>query len=303
MQKRDAATGTWFEFVEFRSGESGGSGGTGGSTDVSALSTEATQQQVLSKLDVQTGHTARLQTIQQILESLVILVNNLTDKDETQDVNIVGGGSSGGGTTGGATEATLSSINTRLNELADLTDTQPVSLNGVATETKQSAIITSLNNITTQLLGMASKTDDQPIVSTTIENKLTTIATALSSQAELTETQPVNITNTTLATSAKQDSSLTAIQDLTKPTDVQLTKPEAGVYDTTFSRTTTTGNTSASAYSVVIANVGTANGSVAGSVFKPGESLPVTAPAGSTLSAIAYNATGTEFVLVTSIKT
>ena len=51
--------------------------------------------------------------------------------------------------------------------------------------------------------------------------------------------------------------------------------------------------------SVSISNVGTANGTVLGAVLKPGETVNFDAGAvNNTLSAIAYDATGTEFLVI-----
>jgi len=71
---------------------------------------------------------------------------------------------------------------------------------------------------------------------------------------------------------------------------------------TSISRPTTTGTIAAGANSVSIANVGTANGTVKTINIKPGEIVNFNAGAiNNVLDAIAYSATGTEFLIITVV--
>lgn len=64
-------------------------------------------------------------------------------------------------------------------------------------------------------------------------------------------------------------------------------------------RPTSTGTIAAGAYSGSISNVGAANGTVKTITLKPGETVNFDAGAvNNTLDAIAYNATGTEFLII-----
>ena len=68
---------------------------------------------------------------------------------------------------------------------------------------------------------------------------------------------------------------------------------------TSISRPTIASTTSAGLYSLSIANVGTANGTVNGITLKPGETISFDAGAlNNTLPAVGYNATGTEFLII-----
>jgi len=65
------------------------------------------------------------------------------------------------------------------------------------------------------------------------------------------------------------------------------------------SRPTTASSTSAGLYSLSIANVGAANGTVNSVTLKPGETISFDAGAlNNTLPAVTYNATGTEFLII-----
>lgn len=69
---------------------------------------------------------------------------------------------------------------------------------------------------------------------------------------------------------------------------------------TTIIRPTTSGTIVTGQLSVSIANVGTANGTVKGVTVKPGETVSFSGGGiATTLDAIAYNATGTEFLIIT----
>lgn len=64
-------------------------------------------------------------------------------------------------------------------------------------------------------------------------------------------------------------------------------------------RPTSTGTIAAGTYSVSISNVGNANGTVKTITLKPGETVNFDAGAlNNILDAVAYNATGTEFLIV-----
>ena len=66
------------------------------------------------------------------------------------------------------------------------------------------------------------------------------------------------------------------------------------------SRTSASGTVTAGKFSVSVANVGSANGTLLGATLEPGESVNIDAGAlNNTLAAIAYNATGTEFLIIT----
>lgn len=295
MMKRDAATGEWIEVIEVRNGGVG----TGGTVDVSGLATETTLQELLSKNDIQNGHTARLQTIQSLLEGVNTKLAAQAAKTETQPVEIVGG-STGGGTTGGATEETLADLLTALNLLAKKTETQPVSIDGGPTLAKQNDILTSLSSMITHLNAIVKKTETQPVSSTSIETILGNILVAIAAQADLSDTQPVSIDG--VSTSTLQSSILSAVQALTKPSDVQIIKGQADTYTPTLTRTTTSGTISSGSSAVVVTNVGSSNGVFLSATLKVGESIPMSAPLGATLTALAYDATGTEFVIITMNK-
>ncbi len=69
----------------------------------------------------------------------------------------------------------------------------------------------------------------------------------------------------------------------------------------TIARPTTSGTISAGASSVSIANVGAADGTVATVTLKAGETINFDAGPNNTLSSIAYDATGTEFLIITIV--
>lgn len=76
--------------------------------------------------------------------------------------------------------------------------------------------------------------------------------------------------------------------------------PESKV--TTVTRPTTAGAIADGANSVSIANVGTGNGTVKATILKPGETVSFDAGAvNNTLDAIDYDATGTEFLIITVV--
>lgn len=85
------------------------------------------------------------------------------------------------------------------------------------------------------------------------------------------------------------------VADILANTDAALRNPN-------MLRTTTSGNLSSVAtkiYSVSVANVGTANGTVLGSTLKPGEVLNFDASSlNHYFNSFAYDATGTEFIII-----
>jgi hypothetical protein len=64
-----------------------------------------------------------------------------------------------------------------------------------------------------------------------------------------------------------------------------------------FTSATSSGTVSAGKLSVAITNFGDASGTLLGNSFPAGASISFTAPRGQTLGAIAYNATGTTFLI------
>ena len=68
-------------------------------------------------------------------------------------------------------------------------------------------------------------------------------------------------------------------------------------YSTVYSRITASGTTPTGAERVSIMNSGTANGTVQGTILKPGESLTYEAPQNAVITTIPYDATGTEFMV------
>lgn len=67
----------------------------------------------------------------------------------------------------------------------------------------------------------------------------------------------------------------------------------------TIARPTASGTITAGVGSASIANVGSANGTVATVTLKPGETVNFDAGPNNTLASIAYDATGTEFLIIT----
>ena len=71
---------------------------------------------------------------------------------------------------------------------------------------------------------------------------------------------------------------------------------------TTIARPTTSGTIAAGTSAVSIANVGAANGTVKTIALKPGETVNFDGGAiNNTIDAIAYDATGTEFLIITIV--
>jgi hypothetical protein len=78
-----------------------------------------------------------------------------------------------------------------------------------------------------------------------------------------------------------------------------------GIFSTTtipsFIRTTTSGTIAAGAKGIKITNTSGSVGTVSGSNLKVSESVDFQPPAGYTLGSLSYNATGTEFTIVTMV--
>ena len=88
------------------------------------------------------------------------------------------------------------------------------------------------------------------------------------------------------------------LQQILAAVSLNGTAPQART-PTMFRTTTTSPAITIGKKSVSISNVGTANGTVLGAVLKPGETVNFDAGAvNNTLSAIAYDATGTEFLVI-----
>lgn len=66
------------------------------------------------------------------------------------------------------------------------------------------------------------------------------------------------------------------------------------------SRVTNASNITAGKFSVSVTNTGVANGTLLGVTLKPNETVEFSAQNGNNLSAIAYVATGTEFLIITT---
>ncbi|MEH1828259.1 MAG: hypothetical protein V7L22_23480 [Nostoc sp.] len=79
-------------------------------------------------------------------------------------------------------------------------------------------------------------------------------------------------------------------------TAIPVTLPSTQVTPT-FSNTSTSGTVAAGKYSVTFSNSGSASGTVLGTALPAGTSVGFTPPTGMTLSAIAYDATGTTFLI------
>ena len=80
--------------------------------------------------------------------------------------------------------------------------------------------------------------------------------------------------------------------------DISVASGTPMVYTPTLSRPTSATTIVAGAFEVSVANVGAANGTLLGAVLKPGEAVDFRAPTqNDTLSAIALDATGTEFLV------
>lgn len=75
--------------------------------------------------------------------------------------------------------------------------------------------------------------------------------------------------------------------------------PSGVVKTPTITRPSAGGTVAAGANSVSIANVGAADGTVAGVTLKAGETINFDAGESNTLTSIAYDATGTTFLIIT----
>ena len=104
------------------------------------------------------------------------------------------------------------------------------------------------------------------------------------------------------ATEAKQDTIITLLDAQASGTETQpvFTTLATQVQTPAMTRTTTSGTTTANAIHISITNVGTADGIVLGAVLKSKETVHFTVTdRDAKLSAVSFNATGTEFVITT----
>jgi hypothetical protein len=93
---------------------------------------------------------------------------------------------------------------------------------------------------------------------------------------------------------------LKMLQGFTSMINVLLGNTVGATKITTILRPTTSGTITVGKTSVSISNVGTANGTVDLITLKPNETINFDAGGiSNTLNAIAYNATGTEFLIIT----
>ena len=103
-----------------------------------------------------------------------------------------------------------------------------------------------------------------------------------------------------LSTSAKQDLILAALSSMASEATLNSVKTNTApptVKTPGYSRTTTSGTVAAGFRAVTISNVGTADGTVLGTLLKPNETVGWEWEG--TLGAVAYDATGTTFAIVT----
>ena len=104
------------------------------------------------------------------------------------------------------------------------------------------------------------------------------------------------------ATEAKQEALLTELQLKRDGTSTEpvFTTLATQVQTPAMTRTTTSGTTTANAIHISITNVGIADGIVLGAVLKSKETVHFTVTdRDAKLSAVSFNATGTEFVITT----
>ena len=104
------------------------------------------------------------------------------------------------------------------------------------------------------------------------------------------------------ATEAKQDTIITLLDAQASGTSTEpvFTTLATQVQTPAMTRTTTSGTTTANAIHISITNVGTADGTVTGAVLKSKETVHFTVTdRDAKLSAVSFNATGTEFVITT----
>lgn len=224
--------------------------------------------------------------------------------------------------------AILSNLLTELQAKADLSETQRVSMvsaplpAGAATAMNQSIANTTLNNILAKLITSPATSALQTTGNTTLSSILAKIIAAPATEAKQdstlaaiqaitkpSDTQPVSATSLPLPTGAATELTLAAINTLinnqTKgtQTDPTYTRLRTSTLTPAFIRSTTSGTVAAGNTGVTITNVGTANGTVLGTALKPDESVSWVAElVDETVSSIPYDATGTEFVIVTKAR-
>lgn len=301
QQYRDVATGHWINVVEMQGTQSSNTSGTAidtssltkEATQLLVLSKLDVQLGELIKLgDISDKLT-------NVLTQLGLMPLK-TDTIPVSIVSGSTGG--GGGTVGGATEATLNDVKTILDNLTNKTETQPVSLasiplaTGAATEATIASILTKLNTVASK-----TETQPVSLDGVSTEATLVLIKNLITNLAAKSETQPVSISSLPLATNAATESTLatigTLIDELTTPNDIQITRQLIRTYTPTFLRVSTSGTISSGKESISINNVGTANGTVLGVTLKPDEGISFEAPQNCILSSVSYDATGTEFLI------
>ena len=302
QQYRDVATGHWINVVEMQGTQSSNASGTAidtsslskEATQLLVLSKLDVQLGELIKL----GDIS--DKLNNVLTQLGLMPLK-TDTIPVSIVSGSTGGG-GGGTVGGATEATLNEVKTILDNLTNKTETQPVSLasiplaTGAATEATITSILTKLNT-----LAGKTETQPVSLDGVSSEATLVLIKNLITNLAAKTENQPVSISSLPLATNAATESTLstigTLIAELTTPNDIQITRQLIRTYTPTFLRTSTSGTISSGKESISINNVGIANGTVLGVTLKPDEGVSFEAPQNCILSSVSYDATGTEFLI------
>jgi len=235
------------------------------------------------------------------------------------------GGAGGGGGAGDASAANQSVMIARLNSIlsdlqnkADKTEEQPVSVTHGATYLRQDAMITLLTSIINELSTKANLSQTQPvsIVNVATESKqdaaiaiLSNVLSELSLKTDATDTQPVSATSLPLptgaATALRQVDIINALLDVitaigtrTSPSDAQEISWPSVEYTPGLTRTSAVGVISSGKHSVSIANLGAGNGTVLGTVIKPGEVIAFEpSNVNATLGAISYSGLGTELLI------
>jgi len=184
----------------------GGGGGDASSANQSLQITEA--ESTNTKLDTAIIALNTLST-EAKLEQVRVLLSSLDGKDYS-------------------TQTTLASLLTELEKKADLTETQPVSITDVSTETKQDDIITALGTLGTEakletIRVLLNSLDGKDYATETKQNNILTslgnLLTELQLKADLTETQPVSVVGSPslpadASTETKQDDNITKLSEI-----------------------------------------------------------------------------------------
>lgn len=225
------------------------------------------------------------------------------------------GGSSGGGTTDGLTDAQLRASEVPVTDVAITNKLEELRLQ-LTTLLGSSANLETLNDSTNTLLTNIQGYVDQLEALTTSVGANTSNLTTLLTQLGLNTDQVESImqqvadklpsglgkqtsTDSLSVTLSSDDAILPTIQALTKPTDTQIVTQLQSTYNAGYQRVTTSGTVSG-ANSITISNVGTASGTVGGaSILDVGETVSFEAQQNGVIADLAYDATGTTFVIVT----